>query len=394
MTAEHQLLREDVMADVDGQLAAPRRAVVTAHLQDCAECRALVADLRSLSSELAAHDDIEAAPSTLADRARIAARRRHLWLRARTPLLITAAAGIAFVSLVMTPPLLRSRMPAMRVQAPSAAATPSASPDFARSGGGGGGRGGSRSMLGQQGQQGQQGNAADLQFNLESERRFVARTASLSITTERFEGLRDTIETITRAHDGRIGHLEISGEPPAPRRLRATVRIPPARLDAALTALRQLGQVTHESAASDDVTDSVRDLRVRIANGRREEQRLVELLARRTGDLKDVLEVERALARVRTEVEQMEAQERGTIGRVDLAAVTLEVGERYRAELAPSSTPLGTRLRNALVDGARTAGASVLSFVTLFLQLAPTIAVWLVLLALPARAIWRRATAR
>ena len=140
------------------------------------------------------------------------------------------------------------------------------------------------------------------------------------------------------------------------------------------------------------MTESVRDLRVRIANSRREEQRLVEILGRRTGTLKDVLEVERELARVRGEVERMEAQERAAIVRVDFATVMLNLTEAYRADMAPAAgtPPLGSRLRNAVVDGIGAAGESLVAFVTLFLQFGPVLAVWLLILAGPARTVYRR----
>jgi hypothetical protein len=397
MTAEHQLLREDVMADVDGQLPEPRRAFVRAHVESCAECRALVDDLHALSGEIAL-EGIEPAPPTLGDRARALAGTRRLWSRSRTTVLVTAAAGVVLAALVITPRMFsNSPRPGGGGQALREALANADFPLASPSRLGRGGRGGAQTdfaMSGQPGQQLQRRVVTNSQYDVEVKGPLIERTASLSITVERFDGARETVESIARSHDGRIGQIAITSEPPAPRTLRATLRIPPARLDAALSALRQLGRVTHEAAASEDVTDSVRDLRVRIANGRREEQRLVELVARRTGDLKDVLEVERALARVRTEVEQMEAEDRAAIGRVDFAAVTLEIEERYRAELAASDTPLGARLRNALVDGIRAAGGNVAAVAATFLQLAPTLIVWLVLLALPARAIWRRVTAR
>jgi len=389
MTVEHQLLREEVMADVDGQLDASRRAAVRAHLDGCAECRALVDEFDAISREMAI-DEVEPAPATLADRARVIARRRPQVARVRSAMLVSAAAGVILAAVLIVP---RWSSDASRSVVSD---LPSAGPGRGGGGRGGGGRGTAAADVAPsspQGYQGQQGFVAS-QVPPESVPPLVVRTASISITTDRFETVRGAIETLTRAHDGRIGQIAVTGQPPTPRSLRATLRIPPARLDAALAAIRQLGRVTNESAASDDLTASVRDLRVRIANSRREEQRLVELLARRTGNLKDVLEVERELARVRGEVEQMEAQERAAIGRVDLATVTLEVSETYRADFAPAGTPTGTRMRNAVVDGVSAAGESLVAFVTVFLQLGPTIAVWLMLLAWPARALWRRATIR
>ena len=142
------------------------------------------------------------------------------------------------------------------------------------------------------------------------------------------------------------------------------------------------------------ITDSYRDLRVRITNSRREEQRLVELLAKRTGDLADVLAVEQALARVRGEVEQMEAQERAMKGRVDFATVTIQVDENYRAEMTIDSQSLGARLRNAFVDGVRNAASGVVDVALGILSVLPSLAIWVLVLFWPARRLWRLARQR
>jgi hypothetical protein len=163
-------------------------------------------------------------------------------------------------------------------------------------------------------------------------------------------------------------------------------------MEALLAGLRTLGRVQEESLGSDDVTESFRDLGLRTANARREEQRLVELLTRRTGDLSDVLAVERELARVRLDIERMEAETRATRQRVDFARVTLTVQEQYRADLAIGRLPLNLRFKNAIVDGLRGAMESLLATALFVLQVAPVIIVWGLLLFFPARWAWRRAS--
>ncbi len=53
MTAEmHPVEREELMAYLDGELAADAAARVAAHLTACADCRQLEADLRSVSAQM------------------------------------------------------------------------------------------------------------------------------------------------------------------------------------------------------------------------------------------------------------------------------------------------------------------------------------------------------
>src|SRR5208337_1049198 len=48
----HPFDREEVMAYLDGELAPERAAATAAHLEQCAECRALAADLRAIARQM------------------------------------------------------------------------------------------------------------------------------------------------------------------------------------------------------------------------------------------------------------------------------------------------------------------------------------------------------
>ena len=86
------------------------------------------------------------------------------------------------------------------------------------------------------------------------------------------------------------------------------LRVPTAQFDALVTALGGLGKVESVSATAQDVGDEYVDLGARVANARRVEARLVEMLASRTGKLSEVLTVEQELRRVREEIERYDAR--------------------------------------------------------------------------------------
>jgi hypothetical protein len=402
MKTMHTFDREEIMAYVDGELTRERVAVVRAHLDECAACRALVDDLRGLSGQLAVWQP-ETSPVRLASlvgRAAATAAAKpdargpiSRWLSGRSRL------GIRRWALIATPALavlaLVVAIP-MSVTLPSRAVLGSAREAPAdRTAGVRAGTAGAQAQERGAHVAGQTPQGPPLTMTIQTEPEavvgpMVVRTASMQLSTDKFDDMRLAIERLVAAHDGRIGSLEVSGDPASGRSLNATLRVPVAKLDAALAGLRQLGKITAESQSSEEVTDSYRDLRVRIANGRREEQRLVELLAKRTGDLADVLAVEQALARVRGEVERMEASERAMKNRVDFATVSVVVRENYRADLALGPQPFGTQLRNAFVDGLRTAAEHVVNVALTLLAAGPTVFVWVLILAWPARKVWKR----
>jgi hypothetical protein len=86
------------------------------------------------------------------------------------------------------------------------------------------------------------------------------------------------------------------------------LKVPSDRFDEALSAVRPIGEVESVTISTQDVTEEYVDVGARMENARRLERRLAQILANRTGALKDVLEVERALARVREEIERYEGR--------------------------------------------------------------------------------------
>jgi len=217
----------------------------------------------------------------------------------------------------------------------------------------------------------------------------IARTVTLSIVTDHFDDTRAALERVTSTFKGMVGSFDVSGEPPAPRSIRATIRIPADRLDNALADIRKLGKVRQESQSADDIGDAHRDLVVRIANAKREETRLLDILSRRTNRLSDVLEVEREASRVRGDIERMESEELAMRNRVSYSTVSIAIDESYRAELQVAEQALTTRLRNALVDGWRGATETVVGAVLALLVAGPTLLVWLFMLGLPSWVTWR-----
>ena len=106
------------------------------------------------------------------------------------------------------------------------------------------------------------------------------------------------------------------------------LRIPSNQFDGAVAALSQLGKVESVSVNAEDVAEEYVDLGARLANARRVEARLAELLATRTGKLSDVLTVEQELARVRQEAERYEARMRWLERRATLSSLDVSIHEK------------------------------------------------------------------
>jgi hypothetical protein len=254
-----------------------------------------------------------------------------------------------------------------------------------------------QTVLGQQGQRGQQGQfdvslrklQSTEQANLAATGPLVIRTARLTAITKDFDGARTKIEAIVREHQGYLDHLTVRGEARSGRGLTATLRLPSDRIDAGLKELRSIGTVQEESQNSSDVTSQVVDLRARLTNSRNTERRLLNLLRERTGDLSDVLNAEREVARVREEIERMDAQQKDILNKVQYAAIQVELIEEYHARIETALPSAGTQLQNAMIDGYHGVTESVLGFALFALRYGPILLLWTALVV-PVALLLRR----
>ena len=105
------------------------------------------------------------------------------------------------------------------------------------------------------------------------------------------------------------------------------IRLPSSRFDDAIAGLEPIGKLEVVNVSAEDVGEEYVDVQARVANARRLEQRLIEVLATRTGKLSDILNVEREIARVREEIERMEGRMRYLRTRTAISTLTITVHE-------------------------------------------------------------------
>ena len=106
------------------------------------------------------------------------------------------------------------------------------------------------------------------------------------------------------------------------------IKIPSARFDDAISGLQPIGQLESVSVSAEDVGEEFVDVAARATNGRKLEQRLIDILGTRTGKLSDVLAVERELARVREDIERQEGRMRYLRTRASLSTLSVTVHEK------------------------------------------------------------------
>ena len=218
----------------------------------------------------------------------------------------------------------------------------------------------------------------------------IARTVSLVIMVQDLAASRTALDTIVARFQGYSAQLNVNSTENAPRSLQASQRIPAPALSSAVNELKRLGRVQNETQTGEEVTQQHADLVARLRNARDTEQRLRDILLERTGKISDVLSVEQEIARVRGEIESMEAEQKGLEHRVDFATLELQLVEEYKAQLNPPAPSVSTRMHNAFVAGYNNASETVLGILLFLVEDGPVLVIWLTIFVLPFIIAWRR----
>jgi hypothetical protein len=161
-----------------------------------------------------------------------------------------------------------------------------------------------------------------------------ARRATFAIVAAQFDDVRGALDRIVTAHGGEIAAYAATTVDEGARRITATLRVAPARTDAAIDDLRRLGTVRDEAVATDDLRSAHLDLTNRLAASRAEETRLRDLLAR-TPAVRDALAIEEQGARLRGDIARFEGELRALADRVARATIVLQFDEGRRDSPVP-----------------------------------------------------------
>jgi anti-sigma factor RsiW len=410
---QHAFEPEEVMAYLDGELEPARAAALAGHLEHCEECRALAAQFRQVSERLLDFQ-VEPSPASVSKAVvgaldsgefqektlrRTSSRNKagRWWLAGLSPyawalgcLLIAAIVvklGMRHPTSFKASPGEFSRLELMaNLERPPEDSTRDSRGVFRYS------PRPASTIPAAKGPSGVAGTEGGDSGSLEAPAAngpMIAQSASLTILATNYDDARTAIDRLAVAHGGYVQKLTADANAGSARELFVTLRVPATQLDGFLTDVRKLGHVEKEVRANDEVTDQYVDLQARLKSARATEQRLLDLLATRTGKLDDVLAAEQELARIREEIESMDGQRVLLLHRVNYATVDVDLNEQYWVQLHPVSSSAMGSIRNAFVEGIGNLEDVCVSTLVFLFAYGPSILFWLLILAVPAWLIWR-----
>jgi hypothetical protein len=155
----------------------------------------------------------------------------------------------------------------------------------------------------------------------------VIRTGEAFVEVEKVDPAILKIRELAAQVGGYIANSSISGGREQIRQATVELKIPSTKYEQAVGSLSTIGKVETVTSTAQDVGEEFVDVTARVNNSRKLEERLISLLANRTGKLDEVLRVERELARVREEIERYEGRLRYLSSRVAMSTLTITVHE-------------------------------------------------------------------
>jgi hypothetical protein len=198
--------------------------------------------------------------------------------------------------------------------------------------------------------------------------RAVRITVELDLTVPHRDAALDRLREAVKEAGGYVASGTIQGSSDSGS-ASFEVRVPAKGIGSFRSAVEKLGEVWLDDEKAEDVTEARADINARLHTARAEEDRLLGILANGTGNLADVLAVERELAAVRERVERMDAEQRVLESQIEYATVKIRFDT---AAPVGKETGVGEELAAAARRGLRTAKDFAVGATILLLSLGPT----------------------
>lgn len=220
-------------------------------------------------------------------------------------------------------------------------------------------------------------NASPVEVN-----RKIIRNADLTIETDLPENGIPKIAAIAETRGGFIVTSEVrqqvTGGSSDAKVVTIVARVPAPQFEIAVEEIRKIGsRVLQEKRTGRDVTEEYIDLEARVRTKKALEAQFLEIM-KQAQKVSEALEVQKQLAEVRTEIEQLEGRLRFLANQTSLSTITVTLQPPVSMV---SATPRGfySGVKEAISNGVDIAVAIVLFIITAMLGLLPV----LLLIVLP-----------
>lgn len=188
----------------------------------------------------------------------------------------------------------------------------------------------------------------------------IIETLSYVIETLEFDKSVQTVQTLCKDLGGYIQDSSITGNSGSYKsRLREatfTLRIPQEKLEQLKSSASNIGNVLNFSSSSENISDRYFDTEARLKSLRTQQERLLALLEK-SGSLADIIELEKALADVNYQIEELTGTLRQYDSLVNYSTVTIQLNEVVKpTETERIPVTLGDKISRQFMDSMKALG--------------------------------------
>lgn len=168
--------------------------------------------------------------------------------------------------------------------------------------------------------------------------RKIIKSATMEIETLEFDKAVNEITAKVQGIGGYIESSNIQGRrveykgQVQNRYASITLRVPKQNFEGFILDIGNLGNVLSKNTAGQDVTGEYFDTEAHLKSLMIQEERLLEIL-KKTGQLKDIIELERELSNVRYQIENLTGTLKKWDNLIDYSTITLELREVQEVQL-------------------------------------------------------------
>jgi len=178
-------------------------------------------------------------------------------------------------------------------------------------------------------------------------RQKVIRNGTVEFEVESFDTSLMTITKLVVESGGFVASTDSSKLPNGKTRGAVTLRVPPERLDTFVLMLRGIGDLKSQKIAAQDVSKQYTDIESQLRAAHAMEERLLEMIKKGNGAIKDLLAAEKELGVWREKIEKFEGEIRYYDNLIGLSTLSVVLQER---DIKASAASIETETVSAGVE--------------------------------------------
>ncbi len=221
--------------------------------------------------------------------------------------------------------------------------------------------------------------------------RKIIRNADLTLEATAPEEAQQKISAIAESRKGFVIESTQSGsdvKTTTRDTVTMTIRIPAEQFNAALDEIRKTSnRVIVEKVKGEDVTEEFIDIEARLMTKKALEAQFLEIM-KRANSVEDALNVQRELAEVRGEIEQIEGRKRFLENQSSLS--TIKITLQSPTAFSANSSGFFYQLKESIGSGFDAALSFVLGFITFLIALLPFLLLVVLPICLIVRYLWNK----